>query len=57
MVDEYAGLGSGSIGYLSGVCYANTFDIAGTSPRSRGASCRSRPPASFPSGTGSGTIF
>jgi menaquinone C8-methyltransferase len=25
--DEYAGLGSGSIGYLSGVCYANTFDI------------------------------
>jgi coproporphyrinogen III oxidase-like Fe-S oxidoreductase len=27
--DEYAGLGSGSIGYLSGVCYANTFDIGG----------------------------
>ncbi|MBF0410789.1 MAG: coproporphyrinogen III oxidase family protein [Candidatus Riflebacteria bacterium] len=26
--DEYAGLGSGSIGYLNGVCYANTFDIA-----------------------------
>jgi coproporphyrinogen III oxidase-like Fe-S oxidoreductase len=25
--DEYAGLGSGSIGYLGGVCYANTFDI------------------------------
>jgi coproporphyrinogen III oxidase-like Fe-S oxidoreductase len=25
--DEYAGLGSGSIGYLNGVCYANTFDI------------------------------
>lgn len=25
--DEYAGLGSGSIGFLSGVCYANTFDI------------------------------
>lgn len=25
--DEYAGLGSGSIGYLSGVCYANTFDL------------------------------
>lgn len=25
--DEYAGLGSGSIGYLSGTCYANTFDI------------------------------
>jgi coproporphyrinogen III oxidase-like Fe-S oxidoreductase len=25
--DEYGGLGSGSIGYLSGVCYANTFDI------------------------------
>ena len=25
--DEYAGLGSGSIGYLQGVCYANTFDI------------------------------
>ncbi len=26
--DEYAGLGSGSIGYLNGVCYANTFNIA-----------------------------
>jgi len=25
--DEYAGLGSGSIGYISGRCYANTFDI------------------------------
>jgi coproporphyrinogen III oxidase-like Fe-S oxidoreductase len=25
--DEYAGLGSGSIGYLKGTCYANTFDI------------------------------
>ena len=25
--DEYAGLGCGSIGYLSGVCYANTFDV------------------------------
>lgn len=25
--DEYAGLGSGSIGYLSGTCYANTFNI------------------------------
>ena len=25
--DEYAGLGSGSIGYLDGVCYANTFRI------------------------------
>ena len=25
--DEYAGLGSGSIGYLSGCTYANTFDI------------------------------
>ena len=25
--DEYAGLGSGAIGYLAGVCYANTFDI------------------------------
>jgi len=24
---EYAGLGSGSIGYLEGRCYANTFDI------------------------------
>lgn len=24
---EYAGLGSGSIGYLGGRCYANTFDI------------------------------
>jgi coproporphyrinogen III oxidase-like Fe-S oxidoreductase len=27
--DEYAGLGSGSIGYLNGTCYANTFDING----------------------------
>jgi coproporphyrinogen III oxidase-like Fe-S oxidoreductase len=27
--DEYAGLGSGSIGYLNGTCYANTFDIGG----------------------------
>jgi coproporphyrinogen III oxidase-like Fe-S oxidoreductase len=34
MIDEYivnysnyAGLGSGSIGYVDGVCYANTFDI------------------------------
>ncbi len=26
--DEYAGLGSGAIGYLGGECYANTFDIA-----------------------------
>lgn len=26
--DEYAGLGSGSIGYLGGIVYANTFDIA-----------------------------
>jgi coproporphyrinogen III oxidase-like Fe-S oxidoreductase len=25
--DDYAGLGSGSIGYLHGTCYANTFDI------------------------------
>jgi coproporphyrinogen III oxidase-like Fe-S oxidoreductase len=25
--DEYAGLGSGSIGYLEGTCYANAFDI------------------------------
>ena len=25
--DEYAGLGSGSIGYLGGTAYANTFDI------------------------------
>jgi menaquinone C8-methyltransferase len=25
--DEYAGLGSGAIGYLQGMCYANTFDI------------------------------
>jgi menaquinone C8-methyltransferase len=25
--DEYAGLGSGAIGYLAGMCYANTFDI------------------------------
>ena len=27
--DDYAGLGSGSIGYLHGTCYANTFDIRG----------------------------
>jgi len=27
--DEYAGLGSGSIGYLNGACYANTFDVRG----------------------------
>jgi coproporphyrinogen III oxidase-like Fe-S oxidoreductase len=26
--DEYAGLGSGAIGYLHGTCYSNTFDIA-----------------------------
>jgi len=26
--DEYAGLGSGAIGYLQGTCYSNTFDIA-----------------------------
>jgi len=26
--DEYAGLGSGSIGYLKGICYANTFHIS-----------------------------
>ena len=26
--DEYAGIGSGSIGYLNGICYANTFDIS-----------------------------
>jgi len=25
--DEYAGLGSGAIGFLGGACYANTFDI------------------------------
>ena len=25
--DDYAGLGSGSIGYLGGTAYANTFDI------------------------------
>ncbi len=25
--DEYAGLGSGSIGYMDGTCYANTFSI------------------------------
>lgn len=25
--DEYAGLGSGSIGYVQGTCYSNTFDI------------------------------
>jgi coproporphyrinogen III oxidase-like Fe-S oxidoreductase len=27
--DEYAGLGSGAIGFLDGTCYANTFDIEG----------------------------
>jgi coproporphyrinogen III oxidase-like Fe-S oxidoreductase len=26
--EEYAGLGSGAIGYLHGTCYSNTFDIA-----------------------------
>jgi coproporphyrinogen III oxidase-like Fe-S oxidoreductase len=26
--DEYAGLGSGAIGYMHGTCYSNTFDIA-----------------------------
>jgi len=26
--DEYAGLGSGSIGFLNGACYANTFNVA-----------------------------
>jgi coproporphyrinogen III oxidase-like Fe-S oxidoreductase len=26
--DEYAGLGSGAIGYLHGTCYSNTFNIA-----------------------------
>lgn len=25
--DEYAGLGSGSIGYIGGMCYANTFSV------------------------------
>lgn len=25
--EEYAGLGSGSIGYLGGIVYANTFDV------------------------------
>jgi coproporphyrinogen III oxidase-like Fe-S oxidoreductase len=25
--DEYAGLGSGSFGFLDGICYANTFNI------------------------------
>ena len=25
--DDYAGLGSGAIGFLDGTCYANTFDI------------------------------
>ena len=25
--DEYAGLGSGSIGFLNGICYANTFNV------------------------------
>jgi len=27
--EEYAGLGSGAIGYLYGTCYSNTFDING----------------------------
>ena len=27
--EEYAGLGSGAIGYLHGTCYSNTFDISG----------------------------
>ena len=27
--EEYAGLGSGAIGYLYGTCYSNTFDIEG----------------------------
>lgn len=27
--EEYAGLGSGAIGYLDGTCYSNTFDIEG----------------------------
>jgi coproporphyrinogen III oxidase-like Fe-S oxidoreductase len=27
--DEYAGLGSGAIGYMHGTCYSNTFDIEG----------------------------
>jgi coproporphyrinogen III oxidase-like Fe-S oxidoreductase len=27
--EEYAGLGSGAIGYLHGICYSNTFDIEG----------------------------
>ncbi|MCX5848066.1 MAG: coproporphyrinogen III oxidase family protein [Deltaproteobacteria bacterium] len=27
--EEYAGLGSGAIGYLRGTCYSNTFDIEG----------------------------
>jgi coproporphyrinogen III oxidase-like Fe-S oxidoreductase len=27
--EEYAGLGSGAIGYLHGTCYSNTFDING----------------------------
>jgi len=27
--EEYAGLGSGAIGYLDGICYSNTFDIDG----------------------------
>jgi coproporphyrinogen III oxidase-like Fe-S oxidoreductase len=26
--EEYAGLGSGAIGYLHGICYSNSFDIA-----------------------------
>jgi menaquinone C8-methyltransferase len=36
--DEYAGLGSGAISYLNGVCYANTFDIEEyISPLERGS--------------------
>ncbi len=31
--DEYAGVGSGSIGYMNGICYANTFNLQEYSER------------------------
>ncbi len=37
--DEYAGLGSGSIGYLGGSVYSNTFDIAGYIERLNRGEC------------------
>ena len=56
--DEYAGLGQ-RFHRLPGrrLLREHLRHPAATSPRSTGASCRLRPPASFPSGTGSATIF